>query len=86
LLSAFSSPQLQHLQPILADKKKYELWAEELLPDLNFEDLVDRLKGEKKKVELEKLRVERLEDPREGLIRPEIIEQIAEAVASRLKG
>lgn len=78
---------------VLADKKKFELWIEETQVDkIPIKDLVERLRGEKKKLELEKnfrheyvKRAIELEiDPRDVLIDPVVIEEIATQVAAKL--
>lgn len=53
-LTALGHQEAAELRPILADKKKYELWVEEA-PILKFtlKELLDRMRVEKKKVELE---------------------------------
>jgi hypothetical protein len=39
---------------LIADKKKYELWVDEGgLPDIELGEVIDLVKGEKKKLELE---------------------------------
>jgi hypothetical protein len=93
-LTALSHPKLdQRIVSILPDKKKYELWIDEGgLPQLNLQDLLDRLRGEKKKLELEKFPYEQVKlsregvfDPRELLRDPIIIDEIATQVAARLR-
>lgn len=78
---------------ILADKKKYELWVEETpIQKIPLKDLIERLRGEKKKLELEKparweylKRAVELEiDPREVFRDPAVIEEIATQVAAKL--
>jgi len=44
---------LAPLRGVIADKKKYELWIEENLPRITLGDLLERVRGEKKKLELE---------------------------------
>ena len=40
---------------LLPDKKKYELWVDEAVIDkINVADLLEKIRGEKKKLELEK--------------------------------
>jgi hypothetical protein len=77
---------------ILPDKKKFELWVEEDgISKMTVVDLLDRLRGEKKKLELEKFRIEDVKlvrenvvDPAEVLRDPAVIDQIAAQVAQRL--
>jgi hypothetical protein len=82
---------------ILADKKKYELWIDEgTLPKLPVGELVEKLRGEKKKLELEKrLIIEDLPkrytefefDPTRGIdpvIREELVTEIVNEVVNRL--
>lgn len=95
LLAALSHPAVApDVAALLPDKKKYELWIDETgLPDYKLRDLLERLRGEKKKVELEKpprfegqkMPVENVIDPRQVLIDPAVIEQIADRVAARLR-
>ena len=86
----------QHLA-ILADKKKYELWIDEgNLPKIVVGELIEKLRGEKKKLELEKrLIVEDLPkrhteyefDPTRGIdpvIREEMVTEIVNEVMNRL--
>lgn len=87
-------PQSLH---ILADKKKYELWIDEgTLPKLPVGELIDKLRGEKKKLELEKrLVIEDLPkrfsefefDPARGIdpvIREELVTEIVTEVMNRM--
>jgi hypothetical protein len=92
-LTALSHPSVDKRSlAILPDKKKYELWVEEDgIPKISVLDLLDRLKGEKKKLELEKFYIEDIKmvrenviDPIEILRDPVIIDRIAEQVAQRL--
>ena len=90
-ISALNHPALdQAAVRLLPDKKKYELWVEEVdVTKLTTRDLVDRLRNEKKKVEIELTtkRVTEIDepDPRTFLISPVVIEAIAERVAERLQ-
>jgi hypothetical protein len=72
---------------IISDKKKYELWVEETLSGITVGDFLDKLKGEKKKVELEKMKIEDIvlkrvvedpPDPRRQFIDPVIFQEIVE--------
>lgn len=67
------------------EKKKYELWVEpENFGEIEVGRLIDILRGEKKKVELEKFPgLERFRDPREGFIDPVEgrLDQLADRVA-----
>ena len=92
-LTALSHPSVdKRALAILPDKKKYELWVEEDgIPKISVLDLLDRLKGEKKKLELEKFYIEDIKmvrenviDPIEILRDPVVIDRIAEQVAQRL--
>ncbi len=93
-LAALHSAKVTQVElGVLADKKKYELWVEETQIDkIAVKDLVERLRGEKKKLELEKnprheylKRAIELEiDPREMFIDPVVIEEIATQVAAKL--
>jgi len=90
-ISALNHPDLdQAAVRLLPDKKKYELWVEETdVTKLTTRDLVDRLRNEKKKVEIEltvKRQVEIDEpDPKSFVISPDLVEAIAERVAERLQ-
>jgi hypothetical protein len=94
LMSALRGAQLEPgALAILPDKKKFELWVDEDgINKLNLGDLLDKLRGEKKKVELEKLQIEiphklareAVIDPADVLRDPVFIDQIAEQVARRL--
>lgn len=80
---------------VLADKKKYELWVDETpIEKISVNELLDRIRGEKKKLELEKrpwesfkrdvefdFDPERLHDP---VIREDLVNEIAKEVAERL--
>ncbi len=95
-LTALRTAQVSHVElGILADKKKYELWVEETPIDkISIKDLVERLRGEKKKLELEKPpQVENLYlkravelpfDPRDVFFDPRVIDEIATQVAAKL--
>lgn len=93
-LGALQSAKVSQVElGVLADKKKFELWVEETQIDkLAIKDLLERVRGEKKKLELEKnprheylKRAVELEiDPREVLIDPVVIEEIATQVAAKL--
>jgi hypothetical protein len=90
-ISALNHPALdQAAVRLLPDKKKYELWVEEIdVTKLTTRDLVDRLRNEKKKVEIE-LTIKRVTevdepDPKNLLISPVLVEAIAERVAERLQ-
>ena len=54
-LEVLAHPKVRHpALAILPDKKKYELWVEEgPIGKISIGDFIDKLKGEKKKVELE---------------------------------
>lgn len=53
------------------EKKKYELWAEpEILPEINLGRFLDIIKGEKKKVELEKNPAENYKRVAEDILDP----------------
>lgn len=93
-LVALNSPSLDRYGlSLVADKKKYELWTDESgLPKLSIWELIERLRGEKKKLELEKMPLEYqvkkyredFIDPREVLRDPVVIEEIAAKVAEKL--
>ncbi len=71
---------------ILPDKKKYELWVEEsIVTKIPIGDLIDRIRKEKKKLELEKLRIEDVIDPIGPVINPAVIDQIAQQVAIKIR-
>jgi hypothetical protein len=84
-----------HELTVLADKKKYELWVDETPIDkISVIDLLDAVRAEKKKLELEKRPWEyfkravefdfdptRLRDP---VIREELVSEIADEVVKRL--
>jgi hypothetical protein len=54
LLRALSSPTVATEAVMIADKKKYELWVEEsTVLKLSLADIIEKIRGEKKKVELE---------------------------------
>jgi hypothetical protein len=72
---------------IVSDKKKYELWVEENLGGITVADFLDKIRGEKKKIELEKFKIENIvlkrvvedpPDPRQWLVDPIVFEQIVE--------
>jgi hypothetical protein len=81
---------------VITDKKKYELWVEENLGGITVGDFLGRLRQEKKKVELEKIKIEDLvlkraledpPDPRRQFIDPVIFERIVarlDAIEERL--
>ncbi len=80
---------------LLPDKKKYELWVEEGgFVKIPLRELLRRLRAEKKKIELEKFKIEidlkrSMEfdfDPTRRLIDPRIIDEIATQVAAKLRG
>lgn len=79
-----SSVPAAHL-PLLADKKKFELWVEEdNVLKLPIREVLERIKNEKKKVELE------VEDPVGPIIRwpderTRLVEEIATVVEARLR-
>ena len=92
-LTALSHPSVdKRALAILPDKKKYELWVEEGgIPKLSVLDLLEKLRGEKKKLELEKFYIEDIKMVRENVFDPEqilrdpvVIDQIADQVAQRL--
>jgi hypothetical protein len=79
---------------IITDKKKYELWVEENLGGLTVGAFLDKVRGEKKKIELEKFKIENIvlkrvvedpPDPRRQLFDPAIFEQIVERL-DRIEG
>ncbi|HKA57352.1 MAG TPA: hypothetical protein VKD28_01960 [Gemmatimonadales bacterium] len=79
---------------ILPDKKKYELWVDEGgLPKIPVGELIERLRREKKKLELEKFKfeidlkrnVEDVIDPTRRFVDPRVIEDIARQVAESLR-
>ena len=95
-IGALSEARLAaHELTVLADKKKYELWVDETPIDkISVQDLVEAVRSEKKKLELEKRPWEslkravefdfdptRLEDP---VIREELVSEIADEVVRRL--
>jgi hypothetical protein len=71
---------------ILADKKKYELWVEEdPILKINVGELLEKIKGEKKKVEKE------IPDIIGPVVNPpferaELVEEIATLVELRMRG
>lgn len=75
------------------EKKKYELWVEpENFGKIDADRLIDILRGEKKKVELEKFPgIEGWRDPREGLVDPiegrldQLAERVARIVEARIR-
>jgi hypothetical protein len=70
---------------LLPDKKKYELWVEEGgVGRIPVGELLHKLRGEKKKLELEKQLGEQTFDPGRGAIDPRVIDAIADRVAERL--
>jgi len=70
---------------ILPDKKKYELWVEEVSIDrFKVGELLQKLRGEKKKLELEKHQIELTFDPGRNFIDPRVVDVIAERVAEKL--
>jgi hypothetical protein len=87
------SAQVHHR--IWPEKKKVELWAEpENLGGVKVGDLLNVIKAEKKKVELEKppsteivkaVGVENVTNPRDLLRDPEFIGQVAREVANQLR-
>ena len=77
-----STPQIA---AILTDKKKYELWVEENpLPTLRLGELLEKLKLEKKKVELE-LPFD-LGEKVNPVLPHDFIDRVADAVAKRIRG
>lgn len=80
LVKALSISREPHLGHILADKKKYELWVEENpVERIPLRELLDKLRGEKKKVELE------LPFDIGQVINPPVLDRLADAVAKRLR-
>jgi hypothetical protein len=87
-LELLSDASISHLGPIVADKKKYELWIEEDLGGIKVGDFLVKLRAEKKKLELEKQRIledivlkryiEDPPDPRRQIVDPVIFERIAQ--------
>ena len=85
----------QAQQRIWPEKKKVELWAEpENLGGVRAGDLLNALKVEKKKVELEKnpatemvkpIGIENVTNPRDLLRDPDFIGQVAREVANQLR-
>src|SRR5262245_16087572 len=83
---------------MLPDKKKYELWVdEEVVLKKPVGDLLDLLKGEKKKLELEKFPIENIKLSIEEVVNPfervsetvareRLVEAVAEAVARKFRG
>lgn len=83
-IAAISSSRFdQRLVGFLPEKKKIELWTDESgIGGLNLADLFDRLRGEKKKLELAHERDTYFGD---ALRESDVIEQIAEVVAQKLR-
>jgi hypothetical protein len=70
---------------ILPDKKKYELWVEEGSIDrISVGALLEKLRGEKKKLELEKWHIELTYDPSRNIIDPRVVDAIADRVVQKL--
>jgi hypothetical protein len=79
----FGDPSVTRFGPIISDKKKYELWVEEDLGGIKVGDFLQKIRAEKKKLELEKYRliedivlkrvVEDPPDPRRQLIDPVLL-------------
>jgi hypothetical protein len=94
LLSALSHQRVPaSVSALLPDKKKYELWVDEgVIDKVPLSEILRKLRLEKKKVELEKLRIEvdrkltieEVIDPTDILRDPAFIEQVAEQVAAKL--
>jgi hypothetical protein len=81
----FASPSLG----IIADKKKYELWVEEgTLGRYRLGDILQKLRGEKKKVELEIQPGVRTEPPfnRAQFEYGQLVEEIATRLEQRFNG
>ena len=93
-LVALNSPQVDPVAiRLLPDKKKFELWTDEgALPKWKLGELLNQLRREKKKLELEKWivefdrkrNVENVFDPGDILRDPVVIDEIAERVAAKL--
>jgi hypothetical protein len=80
-LHALGTPQIGDLRPYIADKKKFELWIDEdPIIRLPLREILERIRLEKKKVELE------LPWNKEWLIDPppELIDRVAVRVAERM--
>lgn len=84
-----------HELTVLADKKKYELWVDETpIVKIPLKDLLDRVRGEKKKLELEKRPWEYVKrevefdfDPthlKDPVIRDVLVNEIVNEVVQRL--
>ena len=88
LIHALSRDDLVSARPIISDKKKYELWIDEtIVVNIPLADLLQRVKGEKKKLELEPQPGLQLEDPfgeRPGPAVDQLVSRIADAVEARL--
>jgi hypothetical protein len=90
---ALNHPDLdQTAVRLLPDKKKYELWVEETdVTKLTPRDLIDRLRNEKKKYELEPPVILKPPPPEYDLSRlnplndPPFLEALAARVAEKLK-
>jgi hypothetical protein len=90
-IRALNHPRISHtLRPIIADKKKYELWVDEGgIGRIPLKELLEKLRGEKKKAELE------VPDPFGPVVLPadvlarggyaRLVEDVADAVEQRLK-
>jgi hypothetical protein len=97
-LQVLSNPRVRHpALAILPDKKKYELWVEEgPITKISVRELLERLKGEKKKLELELPPwFEKINPPvwEKGnvfqgaeLEYSQLVEEIANVVEERLRG
>ncbi len=78
---------------LLPDKKKYELWVDEAVIDkINVADLLEKIRGEKKKLELEKRTViehfkkytEFEFDPEDLVTNPAIREQLVAEISTEV--
>jgi len=91
LLQVLGNPKVKVDLQLIADKKKYELWVEEGgLTKIKVRDLIERLQGEKKKVELElPPELGRRPNPFDGRFGgsyEKLVSDVAIAVSDRLKG
>jgi hypothetical protein len=87
LIHALSRDDLASARSLVSDKKKYELWTDEtVVIEIPLADLLDRIKGEKKKLELEVPPWFRFEDPLAGpgMVSDQLVSRIADAVEARL--
>ena len=83
-LQVLNHPKVTRAQfEILADKKKYELWVDEdPILKVNVGELLEKIKGEKKKVEKE---IPDIVGPVINPERAQLVEEIATLVEQRMR-